>query len=383
MSNENDEYGGNGNPSGTDRPQSVAGGAMSQRARPKGRHPLLEQVTRLYLVHAHSPIHVGVGEGLGNINLPIIREVHTDYPFIPGSSIKGILRDAAEQGGLSRREIFSAFGPPKEHAGDARGGLVISDGSLLCLPVRSLLGTFAWTTCPLILKRLEQDAREAGLEVSGILSAKIWFSRPTPYLVTRASVLVNDKNERSGHLFIEDAMVPRTDQAGKTVWDTSMALDALAAWIADKLWPGDEDQKRFFVERLLLVPDEVFNYFHRYATEVRSRVKIDPERGTAANSGSWNEEYLPAETVLFGVAIGRTTVYIDRDTAKASSGGDRAEGAADQPGGMTPATEPRTESRDPNDVLATLSTLLQGDPLLRVGGKSTGGSGRIHVRIVE
>ena len=38
-----------------------------------------------------APIHCG-GEGdLGNI-LDIVREVHTDFPYIPGSSLRGNLR---------------------------------------------------------------------------------------------------------------------------------------------------------------------------------------------------------------------------------------------------------------------------------------------------
>ena len=37
------------------------------------------------------------------------------------------------------------------------------------------------------------------------------------------------------------------------------------------------------------------------ATEVRARVRLDPEKGTVSRGALWYEEHLPAETVLWGV----------------------------------------------------------------------------------
>jgi CRISPR-associated protein Cmr4 len=49
---------------------------------------------RLMFVHALSSLHAGTGQGVGTIDLPIARERATDLPVIPGSSIKGCLREA-------------------------------------------------------------------------------------------------------------------------------------------------------------------------------------------------------------------------------------------------------------------------------------------------
>jgi len=49
---------------------------------------------RLLFVHALSPLHAGTGQGSGVIDLPIAREKATGLPFVPGSSLKGVLRDA-------------------------------------------------------------------------------------------------------------------------------------------------------------------------------------------------------------------------------------------------------------------------------------------------
>ena len=50
--------------------------------------------------------------------------------------------------------------------------------------------------------------------------------------------------------------------------------------------------------RLCIVHDDVFTYFARHATEVVTRVSIDPETGTASRGQLWTEENLPGETVL-------------------------------------------------------------------------------------
>ena len=45
----------------------------------------------------------------------------------------------------------------------AAGKLTFTDARLLCLPVRSYKGTFAFVTCPLIVHRLARDLKALGL----------------------------------------------------------------------------------------------------------------------------------------------------------------------------------------------------------------------------
>ena len=47
-----------------------------------------------YWIHAVTPLHVGAGRGLGYIDMPIAREKATNWPYIPGSSIKGVMKKA-------------------------------------------------------------------------------------------------------------------------------------------------------------------------------------------------------------------------------------------------------------------------------------------------
>ena len=46
-----------------------------------------------YWIHALTPVHLGAGRGLGYIDMPIAREKVTNWPYIPGSSVKGVIAD--------------------------------------------------------------------------------------------------------------------------------------------------------------------------------------------------------------------------------------------------------------------------------------------------
>jgi CRISPR-associated protein Cmr4 len=46
-----------------------------------------------YLLKVLTPLHIGAGQGLGHVDLPIVREAHTNFPYIPGTSLKGALRN--------------------------------------------------------------------------------------------------------------------------------------------------------------------------------------------------------------------------------------------------------------------------------------------------
>lgn len=96
------------------------------------------------LIRALSPLHAGTGQAAGIVDLPIARYKATGIPFVPGSSIKGVRRDArrarAEE---DSPELLAVFGPDTANAGEHAGALVVGDARLLALPVRSFRGTFA------------------------------------------------------------------------------------------------------------------------------------------------------------------------------------------------------------------------------------------------
>ena len=92
---------------------------------------------------AETPIHPGTGRSVGVVDLPVAREASTDYPVIVASGLKGALRDKAAAMGMDDDDVDARFGKP-----DRAGDLVVCDGRLLLLPVRSLTASFRWATCP-------------------------------------------------------------------------------------------------------------------------------------------------------------------------------------------------------------------------------------------
>jgi CRISPR-associated protein Cmr4 len=308
-------------------------------------------VQRVFLLHALAPLHVGVDEGLGAIDLPTMREVHTGYPIVPGSSVKGVLRDEAEVRMATRpRDVEAAFGPPQNRSSDFRGGAVFTDAQLLCLPVRTLRGTFAWVTCRHALGRLRRD-----LALGAVGSP----SQPAAPAVNQAwvaegSALLDRQAAAAGSIFLEDLLLDAKVDA---------ATNDLAAWLARALWPGEADDERsFFASRFLVVHDDVFSFLAGSAMEVRARVQLDSEKGTV-KVGPWSEEHIPAEAVLHGLVVGRrTTLVIRRD--------------AEDPG--VSEEEPWGGDRS----LAVIADLVEHDPVLRFGGHSSVGLGRARVRLL-
>ena len=103
-------------------------------------------------IHAITSVHPGSGTALGHVDLPIQRERHTDWPMIPGSSLKGVLRDALGAADrLSEEERLAVFGPDQRSAHEHAGAIALTDARILGFPVRSLAGVFAWLAMQLIV----------------------------------------------------------------------------------------------------------------------------------------------------------------------------------------------------------------------------------------
>src|ERR1043166_7736227 len=97
-------------------------------------HPGNPCEAALLFLHAQTALHPGSGTALGTVDLPVQRERHTQWPTIPGSALKGILRDhcrerAARNYGGDRRkaneedlDLVAAFGPGRVEESNAHAG---------------------------------------------------------------------------------------------------------------------------------------------------------------------------------------------------------------------------------------------------------------------
>jgi len=290
--------------------------------------------TRVYWLHTVSPTHVGTGRGVGYIDLPIHRDKVTNWPVIPASAFKGVWADyygATENARGSDEKLRLAFGraSDQDNASNA-SALIPTDARLVCLPVRSFYGTFAWCTSPLALEMLRRDLEFAGLD--GL--------PPEPPQVNEGEIHTPDqtKLEDKGRIFFEDL-----DFTGKKCDAAAKWAERLAEWV----FPGDENAawRNLFRERFAIVPNTVFDFLTETGTEVAARVRIDDELKTVVEGALWNEEALPAETILAGL------ITCDR------------------------IYSPEANSITPEELIEHFATKPL---LLQIGGKASVGRGRVR-----
>lgn len=244
---------------------------------------------RLFHLHALSALHCGTGRSAGVVDLPIARARATQLPIVPGSSLRGVLRECVTKRAGDDAETL--FGPQRIRSDQNAfaGALSIGDAHLLALPVRCLAGVVSFVTCPFILRHHERDLRRAGASPPELPNAP----GKGEARVTQTSVnLVETADENDRKLVLEDLDLPARPDPSLEPW---------AQRIAHAVHPGDDDAQSDVVARLSLVSDDVMSFLAETATDVRARIRLDPDTGTVSKGALWYEEHLPAETVLWGV----------------------------------------------------------------------------------
>jgi len=289
---------------------------------------------REYWLHALTPIHIGTGEGVHFIDLPIAREKVTNLPVVPGSAIKGVLADcygATEDARKSNAELRAAFGIAGDEHANA-GALVFTDARLVCLPVKSLFGTFAWVTAPFVLKRLARDFKIAGLKLE-IETPPVENGKA---LVTDSSCL-KSPNDDNPKLFLAEL-----DFEARQSEDVTKLADAISNRLFDNTWRDE------FKKRLAVVSDDTFSFFSEHATEIRTRICMDDEHKKVRDHGLWTEEYLPTESILAGL-VWCDKLFLSDDKA--------------------------AENLTPRGLIGKFCT---GEKHLQIGGNATVGLGQVR-----
>ncbi len=243
--------------------------------------------TRIYWLHTLSPTHAGIGRGVGYIDLPIDRDGVTGWPIIRGSAFKGVWADlhrATDEARDNDQKLKAAFGRADGDNSNS-GSLIPTDAKLVCLPVRSFYGTFAWATSPLCLQMLHRTLQLAGVDVTTL---KV----PPSLAEGKAHHAKGSSLEQGGSIYLEDLDF--------TAQECSTA-DAWAAWIAEQVFKHDEAWAKEFVKRFVVLPNDAFDFLCETGTEVHTRVRIDDDTKTVVDGALWTEESLPAETILMGI----------------------------------------------------------------------------------
>jgi CRISPR-associated protein Cmr4 len=251
-----------------------------------------------YLLKVLTPLHIGAGQGLGHVDLPIVREAHTNFPYIPGTSLKGALRnleinqvakargekpsqveerltknkfDQKEEDILRLAKIFGIAGEGAEEGKEVGAGKVLfSDAFIVLFPVKSAKGIFSLTTCPYVINRfferlgIDQRVKDVPEGKVKVLSTKDHRN------------LINNK------LLLEEFVFEAEESE-----ELKKFVELVGVFV------GEENKRR-----IVCVNDTDFMDFVSNYTEVQTHIKIDLDTGTVKEGALWTEEYVPAESVF-------------------------------------------------------------------------------------
>ena len=286
----------------------------------------------LYLF-TRTPLHVGAGSSVGAIDQPIQRERHTGFPIIPGSSIKGVMRDLFQED----EKTEWLFGPAQDKKEETlgAGALQFTEGRLLAFPVRSARGCFAWLTSPLILNRFARDIGVAGEK----------------FISTAA---IEDMQALyGGNMLRIDGDIVLEEYSLKIIKDADF-LDS-GKKILQSIPPADDPLWNGFLSRLVVVSDGMMSFFASSACEVAQHTRIDDATGTVAASALFNQENVPSEALFYLLATGLN----ERNKSK-----------------------PSADLRKDNAAIEELSVKLKSvNNVIQIGGDSSTGLGLCSVEL--
>jgi CRISPR-associated protein Cmr4 len=253
---------------------------------------------RFLYLFTRTPLHVGAGASVGAIDQPIIRERHTGFPVIPATSLKGTFADQwnitlLEQNGKRHLRVTTKKNADNKEELDQvseaawlfgsdnanhsfSGALLFSEARLLAFPVRSAKGSFAWITCPLILRRAQRD---------GVLPNSSDLSNPSD---TQALFAQSGPLALSNRVVLEEYTLTHAGDLPANLGAT------LAGLLDDPVW-------KEVASRLVILSDGMMSFFAQNACEVAQHVRIDDETGTAAGGALFNQENVPSETLFYSV----------------------------------------------------------------------------------
>ncbi len=248
------------------------------------------QESLLVSYYTVTPLHVGVGQAAGAVDLPVAKEAHTNIPYIPSTSVKGVWRDWCKTISKDEKIIEDLFGSELElvrnqsEASEQQfkaGQLIFTEAQLLFYPFRSLSTLYVYATCPYLLQRLQRNITYFNYVNN--------FALPE---FTEDIIYAGNRNLAGQDLVIEDFLC------------SGLQYDAEIVELLDFIVGLCKDE--FVVERLnkyfVILPDNIFIQLLETSLPVQARTKLTSAKTASEYNGKkgnlWYEEYVPADTMF-------------------------------------------------------------------------------------
>jgi CRISPR-associated protein Cmr4 len=239
-----------------------------------------------------APIHCG-GEGdLGNI-LDIVREVHTDFPYIPGSSLRGSLR--WDVNSINPTAADKLFG--KELGADGQMGVHqvwFGDARLLWVPMRTMAmsgnrNVFTWVSCHSLIR---DHALLSKLPISDFPSHPVG-TQVGSYYVADAQLQVSGLTEEQ-----KQAIALAGD------WHTSLAGAVKSTWNNNRVVLADSDFQTLMEHSLWTQIRNKISKSHAadIGVEGVTETDVEDDPDTDVEGGAeifWTDVCIPRDTILY------------------------------------------------------------------------------------
>lgn len=250
----------------------------------------------IVLVRAVTPVHAGIGRAGEFVDLPVQRD-EFGYPCIYSSSFKGALKTALLTAELSKNAVNALLGPDPDEGETFESSVAVLDAYLLAMPVRSLVGVYAYITSPHLLRvfiercslyeAFREDGKAAKLcgELKGELeNLKLGYDKAL-CVGACETIKVGELKDRA--LLAEEYLL--TIEEAKT---KNIAELADIAGLKKPLLIIDDDVAKGLLERGIIR---------------QARVRLERGKKTVVTGALWNEEYLPRGTVLHTMFLYKKT----------------------------------------------------------------------------
>jgi CRISPR-associated protein Cmr4 len=220
----------------------------------------------LYLL---APLHTGGTSQEGNL-VGIARESHTNFPYIPSSSIRGRLR-SSQSDKVKQTQLFGNLLEDKKDTefvakyktetkieldGLEQGQIWIGDASILWLPVPSMSHGVVWISCPMLLRRWGR--------LHGITDI------PSEYSMSLA---------KDSPIYLKDAIIKP---------------EHLSVWQG---WKTFVTQPHSQIDRVLVLPDRHCGTMIQMSLWRQVKIRLDEHKHV--NGGFRSEEAIPPDTMMY------------------------------------------------------------------------------------
>jgi CRISPR-associated protein Cmr4 len=239
-----------------------------------------------YLTYMHllTPLHTGGSTNEGNL-MGIAREVHTEFPYLPASSLRGKIRSELESQESLKDSAGVFFGQKiKDGQQPTEGEVWFADATLLFFPIASLSHHLVWITCPLWLDRWSRWIAGDSSEVQTFIQKCLTYFKQKDKSV---SAILSFPTE---DLYLQTAFLKSANLIYENLQPIQSQLESLTQ---------DSSLLGALFDKLIVLPNEDCAALVEIGLQREVRVALEEDSKTVKGGSFRSEEAIPPEAVLF------------------------------------------------------------------------------------